>query len=80
MLGVSPRSLQRRLANATTTFRQLVDDVRHALAKLYLGDHDRPITQVAYLLGFSDSRRAFSRAHKRWSGKTPQDVRRGGPR
>lgn len=74
LLGTSVRSLQRRLAEASTSFRQLVDEVRHELALLYLNDHARPMTEIAYLLGFSDMR-AFARAHKRWAGVTPHVAR-----
>jgi AraC-like DNA-binding protein len=68
-MNLTPRTLQRRLARHGTTFRAMVDEIRDALARLYL-DHDRPISEVAYLLGYSDVR-AFIRAHKRWTGKTP---------
>ncbi len=78
LLNVSVRSLQRKLTTAATTFRALTDDVRYALARVYLEDHRRPLTEVAFLLGYSDLR-AFVRAHKRWSGKTPGASRRGPP-
>jgi AraC-like DNA-binding protein len=74
LLGVSTRALQRRLSERSTTFRALTDEVRSALAQMYLLDHKRPLTEVAFLLGYSDFR-AFARAHKRWAGKTPAESR-----
>jgi len=74
LLGTSVRSLQRRLTDSSTSFRKLVDEVRHELATLYFNDHARPTTEIAYLLGFSDMR-AFARAHKRWTGVTPHAAR-----
>jgi AraC-like DNA-binding protein len=70
MLHVTVRSLQRRFAERGTTFRALTEDVRKMLARLYLDDHQRPVTEVAFLLGYSDVR-PFIRAFKRWTGKTP---------
>jgi AraC-like DNA-binding protein len=69
-LGVSPRTLQRRLEAGRTTLRQVVDGVRLRLALSYLEDAERSIGDVALLLGYSDAR-AFSRAFMRWTGKTP---------
>jgi AraC-like DNA-binding protein len=73
-LRVSPRTLQRRLADAGTSLRALADDVRRerALAQLAAG---RSIAEVSFLLGFAEPR-AFFRAFKRWTGRTPQEWRR----
>jgi AraC-like DNA-binding protein len=69
-LAWSPRSLQRRLQEEGTTFRELLGDCRRdvALASLRVGSHS--VTQLSNLLGFSHVS-AFSRAFKRWTGQTP---------
>jgi AraC-like DNA-binding protein len=74
-LSTSARSLQRRLEGNKTSFRERADEVRRSMAELYLEDHHRPVTEVAFLLGYSDAR-AFARAYKRWTGRTPGEARR----
>jgi AraC-like DNA-binding protein len=74
-LGLSVRSLQRRLREAGTTYKQVLDQVRHDLALRYLGAGEMSIGEVAYLLGFSEAS-AFHRAFKRWTGSTPGEFRR----
>lgn len=69
-LGQSPRTLQRRLSDHGVRFSEMVDEMRHALARTYLDDPRLAIGEVAYLLGFSEPR-AFHRAFKRWTGTTP---------
>ena len=77
-LGVSARTLQRRLGATGHTFHQLLADVRCELACLYL-EADAPIGEISFSLGFSEPS-AFHRAFKRWTGKTPQQWREvGGP-
>jgi AraC-like DNA-binding protein len=78
-MAMSTRALQRWLSSKGTTFRGVVEEVRQALAQMYLHDHRRPLTEVAFLLGYSDLR-AFVRAHKRWTGTTPGASRRGSSR
>lgn len=73
-LHLSPRSLQRKLAAAGTTFSKLVEAVRNELAESYLADKNLTLVEISYMLGFS-SQSSFSRAFKRWSGVTPQDFR-----
>ena len=77
-MGMSTRALQRWLASKHTTFRAVTDDVRRALAQVYLQDHRRPLTEVAFLLGYGDLR-AFARAYKRWTGSTPGASRKPTP-
>ena len=72
-LGASERSLRRQLRAEGVTFRALVDDVRRSLAAEYLGRGDANVTEVAYLLGFSEPS-AFTRAFKRWHGKPPRAL------
>src|SRR6266849_6551672 len=73
-LATTPRTLQRRLARAGTSFDALRDDARKQAAELYLADTTLTITEVAYLLGYSEPT-AFHRAFKRWRGTTPQAFR-----
>ncbi len=76
-LNMSVRSLQRRLKEAGTTFRTILDTVRKDLASTYVHDPDIELAEVAFLLGFSDQS-AFSRAFKRWTGNPPSEVRKSG--
>lgn len=69
-LAVSARTMQRRLHDEGTTFRDVVADVRMALAKQAIAAGDAPVHLVADRLGFSDAT-AFRRAFKRSTGMTP---------
>jgi AraC-like DNA-binding protein len=73
-LGLSHRSLQRRLAEMGFTYQRLLDQTRHELALSYLDDATKSVTEVAFLLGFSEQS-AFTRAFKRWSGTSPSGYR-----
>ncbi len=73
-LYMSPRSLRRRLAENQRTFTSLMNEVRRELADVYLVRGAFPMSQVAYMLGFS-SQSAFSRAYQRWNGVSPSEVR-----
>lgn len=70
-LYMSPRTLQVKLAKSDTTFHEVVDQTRLALARGYIENSAMSITEIAYLLGFSDTSN-FSRAFKRWTGHTPR--------
>ncbi len=74
-LGMSVRSLQRRLAEEDTSFRDLLDVSRQEMAAGYIREPGIELSEIAFLLGFSDQS-AFSRAFKRWTGKTPNEVRK----
>jgi len=74
-LGMSGRSLQRRLAEEDTRFDALLDDVRHEFAKRYLAKGNVSASEVAFLIGFQ-SPTAFFRAFKRWTGDTPGNYQR----
>ena len=76
-LNMSVRSLQRRLKEVGSTFRTLLEAVRKDLASTYVRDPDIELVEVAFLLGFSDQS-AFSRAFKRWTGKSPSEARKSG--
>jgi AraC-like DNA-binding protein len=73
-LGVSARSLRRRLAEERTSFREVADAALGALAKRLVLEEERPIEDVAYTMGFSHAS-AFHRAFKRWTGATPAATR-----
>jgi AraC-like DNA-binding protein len=73
-LGMSRRTLTRRLAAEGLTFAEILADLRVALAKRELRDRSLTISQVAWLLGYREVS-AFTHAFKRWTGKTPREVR-----
>lgn len=75
-LGLSERSLQRRLRDEGTGFAPLLDAVRRELALRWVGEGRLALGEVAYLLGFSEPS-VFHRAFRRWTGTTPQAMRRG---
>ena len=69
-LGMSPRTLQRRLAELGTTYQKLLDDVRHRSARRLLANTDLGAGEVAFLLGFEELN-SFTRAFHCWEGTTP---------
>jgi AraC-like DNA-binding protein len=69
-LGVTPRTLHRRLADEGVKFRDLIDDARRRLALAYVEEAELSVSEVAYLLGFSGVP-AFHRAFRRWTNETP---------
>ena len=71
---VSGRTLQRRLAEEDTSFRQLVLEARRELAEKYISDKNMPLAEISYMLGFSDAS-SFSRAFKSWTGDPPAVFR-----
>jgi AraC-like DNA-binding protein len=74
-LGMSARTLQRKLKEAGLGYTQLVDNVRRELAEQYLSDASLDLNDLAFLLGFSEQS-AFQRAFKRWKGESPGAWRR----
>jgi AraC-like DNA-binding protein len=73
-LGVSRRTLARRLASEGMTFAEVLDGLRSDLARRYLQESDLPMSKVAWLLGYRETS-AFNHAFKRWTGETPRQVR-----
>jgi AraC-like DNA-binding protein len=73
-LHLSERSMQRRLKEHQTTFRFLLDNVREMVAKQYIENPMNRMSDIAFLLGFSEQS-AFSRAFKKWTGKSPVEYR-----
>ncbi|HEX5484882.1 MAG TPA: AraC family transcriptional regulator [Limnobacter sp.] len=73
-LNMSARNLQRKLAEENTTLGQIIDEVRQVEAKNRLKLTQDPVLNIALDLGFSDSS-SFSRACKRWFGKSPSELR-----
>ena len=69
-LALSRQTLFRRLRDEGTTFERVLDELRHRLAQRYLNEEHRSVGETAYLVGFSDPA-AFSRAFKRWTGRSP---------
>lgn len=69
-LNMSSRTLQRRLSAENQTFKLLLEEVRFSLAKQYLQETGRSVSEVTYLLGFSEPSN-FARAFKRWAGVSP---------
>jgi AraC-like DNA-binding protein len=71
---VSIRTLERRLAGEGVSFLDVLDDLRFELGKRYLREPNLPISEIAWLLGYADSS-AFTHAFRRWTGKSPKEVR-----
>jgi AraC-like DNA-binding protein len=75
-LGLSVRSLRRRMDAEGKTFNEIANDAQAIVAKSLLRNTQRTIQEVAYELGFADTS-SFHRAFKRWTGTTPLAYREG---
>jgi AraC-like DNA-binding protein len=73
-LGFSRQTLFRRLQEESVTFEEIFDALRRDMALDYLRGGKTTVSEVAYLVGFSDPA-SFSRACKRWTGKSPSTLR-----
>mgnify|MGYP000902967383 FL=1 len=73
-LGISSRTLQRNLTAEGTKFNQELQNVQKILAFSYLKNPEMTTEDVAYLLGYSEVS-SFSRAFKKWTGKTISEYR-----
>jgi AraC-like DNA-binding protein len=74
-LRMSRRTLCRKLESEGTSFTALLADLRQRLALQYVASQDLGLSEIAFLLGFSEAA-AFHRAFKRWTGQTPLTYRR----
>lgn len=74
-LAMSANGLQQKLAARETSFQDLLHQIRHSLALDYMEQARVSITEMSFMLGFSDTS-SFTRAFRRWTGKSPRDYRR----
>ncbi len=75
LLNMSKRKLQLKLADEGVRFKSLLDDIRSNLAKEYLKEQNLCLSEIAFLLGFSEVS-SFSRAFKRWTGVSPGQYKK----
>jgi len=73
-LGMSVRTLRRRLKEAGVSFKNLLAETRRELGERYIQDSSLSLTEIAFMLGFSDSS-SFSRAYRSWTGQSPSEYR-----
>jgi len=73
-MAMSPRTLERRLKAHKVVFKKLLDDIRRRHALDYLRDRRHSLTEIAFLLGYSETS-VFNRAFRRWTGSTPSEYR-----
>jgi AraC-like DNA-binding protein len=73
-LAMSKRTLARRLADEGLNFTEILQQLRRDLALRYLEDRKLHVSKIAWLLGFNEVS-AFTHAYKRWTGKTPSEMR-----
>ncbi len=71
-LGLSERSLRRRLAEAGTSYRAVLDEVRRGVAEDLLGDRGLKVDDIARQLGYAEAT-SFGAAYRRWTGRSPRD-------
>jgi AraC-like DNA-binding protein len=76
-LGMSKRTLARRLSDEGLNFTEILQQLRRDLAVRYLDDRKLHVSKIAWLLGFPEVS-AFTHAYKRWTGKTPREMRTAG--
>jgi AraC-like DNA-binding protein len=73
-LGMSKRTLARKLSDEGLNFTEILEQLRRDLAARYLDDRKLHVSKIAWLLGFHEVS-AFTHAFKRWTGKTPRQLR-----
>jgi len=73
-LGMSKRTLARKLSSEGLNFNEIFQELRRDLAVRYLDDRKLHVSKIAWLLGFREVS-AFTHACKRWTGKTPSEMR-----
>lgn len=75
-LGLSARTLRRRLRQEGRSYRDILDEVRFGLAREYLGSTQLPVEEISRMLGYSEAGN-FSHAFRRWCGESPLSWRHG---
>ena len=73
-IHMTARNLHRKLQKEDTSFKNLLNDVRQELAQQYIQDRSITLTEISFMLGFSEVS-SFSRAFKNWTGKPPSVIR-----
>lgn len=73
-LHMTPRNLHRRLQKENTSFKVLLNEVRQDLALQYIQDRSLTLTEISFMLGFSEVS-SFSRAFRNWTGQAPSSMR-----
>lgn len=73
-LGLTPRTLQRRLLEEGESLHQVIESARRELARQYLLESSLDLNDIAYLLGYADTN-SFIRAFHRWEGESPGQWR-----
>jgi AraC-like DNA-binding protein len=71
----SRSTLQRQLSAEGTSYRDILETTRQALAEQYLLDGEYSQAQIAFMVGFADQSN-FARAFKRWTGKSPGEYQK----
>ena len=77
-LGMSERTLARKLSDEGLNFTEILQQLRRDLSVRYLNERKLHVSKIAWLLGFNEVS-AFTHAFKRWTGKTPSQIRTAGP-
>ncbi len=75
-LHCSVRTLQRRLKDEGTSYKEIYDEIRKDVAMCYIDNDDKSLYEIGLLLGFTETS-AFYKAFKRWTGLSPGEYRRG---
>jgi AraC-like DNA-binding protein len=73
-LHMTPRNMHRKLQKEDSTFKILLTEIRRELAQQYIQDRSKTLTEISFLLGFSEVS-SFSRAYKGWTGQPPSEAR-----
>jgi AraC-like DNA-binding protein len=73
-LGLSPRTLGRKLSADGISFARILEELRIGLAKRYLSERGLSISRIAWLLGYTEVS-TFSHAFRRWAGRAPRADR-----
>ena len=74
-MNTSIRNLNRKLSKEGTSFKSLLMEIRRELAEQYISDSTLTLTEISFLLGFSEVS-SFSRAYRRWEGLSPSEARK----